>query len=362
MTKVERQAYERELRQVAKRLGLPLRGNIEDAIIQHCTSELEKWIVTHGQPQTLTDLLKLVSGSLSLDIEEIHEDRDIEQLLRRIPPDHEPAMARLWTELDDETDAITLQRRHHRSWERPYLALINCRDWHAFRKYFSKWHEVVHLLLDGKQLRFAFRRTTVMRRDPEEILVDRIAATLGFYPNIFEPAFQEELKLAGRLTFDVVDQVRQRVAPEASRHATLLACLRHCPCPVYFVRASLGYKRDEERALADLQADHFPDGIPRPEPKLRVREAAATPAVAQLAIRVHRNMEVPPSSIVASAFRDSVGLLHTGSEPLQAWRTSASGPIGRGEVDVEAIRLHEEVWALLRFRQETRGPKGRGDR
>ena len=33
----------------------------------------------------------------------------------------------------------------------PYLAVINCRGWHHARRYFSKWHEVVHLLLDGKQ-------------------------------------------------------------------------------------------------------------------------------------------------------------------------------------------------------------------
>lgn len=356
MTKAERRAYELQLRSVAKRLGLPLRGGTEDAIIQYCKSAVEKWILAHGQPQTLTDLLHLVTGSLNLDVAEIREDRDLEQLLRRIPPDHEPAMARLQTELDDRTDAITLQRRYHRSWERPYLAVINCRGWHAFRKYFSKWHEVVHLLLDGKQLSFAFRRTPVMRREPEEMLVDRVAAALAFYPDIFDPVFREELKSAGRLTFEVVDRVRQRVAPEASRHATLLACLRHCPYPVCFVRAGMGYKREEEQSLTDPQTNFFPKEVPKPQLKLRVREAAANPAVEQLGIRVHKNMEVPPSSVVASAFKDPFGLPHTGCESLQAWRTSASGPIGYGEVDVEAIRLEEEVWGLLHFCQGAKAP------
>ncbi len=354
MTKAERRAYELQLRGVAKRLGIPLRGATEDAIIHHCKSEVEKWILAHGQQQTLTDLLQLVTGSLNLDVAEIRDDRDLEQLLRRIPPDQEPAMARLQTELDDQTDAITLQRRYHRSWERPYLAVINCRGWHVFRKYFSKWHEVVHLLLDGKQLSFAFRRTTVMRREPEEMLVDRVAAVLAFYPDIFDPVFQEELKSAGQLTFDVVDRVRHRVAPEASRHATLLACLRHCPHPVYFVQVGMGYKRGEEQSLTHPQAEFFPNEVPRPQPKLRVREAAASPAVEHLGIRVHKNMEVPPSSVVASAFEDPFSLPHIGCESLHAWRTSASGPIGYGEVDVEAVRLDEQVWALLRFRQEAK--------
>ena len=37
-------------------------------------------------------------------------------------------------------------------------------------------------LLDGQQLAFAFRRTSGNRPEPAEALVDRVAATLAFYP------------------------------------------------------------------------------------------------------------------------------------------------------------------------------------
>ncbi len=350
MTRAERYAYLQHLRAVAKRLGLPLRGDLEKAVVECCQRELAGWVRAHGRPVTLTDLLALVAASLELDIEEIHADSDLDDLLRRIPPDQEPVMARLRAELDDETDGLMLQRCARRSWERPYLAIINCRGWHAYRRYFSKWHEVVHLLLDGKQLRLAYRRTPVVRgREPEEVLVDRVAAILAFYPDIFDPAFLEELEATGHLMFDVVDRVRQRLAPEASRHATLLACVRRCSRPVYFVRCCLGYKREEERRLTDRQPHLFPVGLSRPLPKLRVREAAASPGVERVGIRIYPNMEIPETSTVATAFRDGRGGRHYGVEPLEAWRTSRSGPIGTGEINVEAIRFQDEVWALISF-------------
>lgn len=352
MTKSDRDAYNQQLHTVAKRLGLPLRGDIESNIIRYCKEELEKWMAAHGQPETLTELLELVTASLNLDIKEIRDERDLGQLLRSIPPAVEPGMALLATELDDQTDAVILQRQHHQAWERPFLAVINCRGWHALRRYFSKWHEVVHLILDGKQLRFAFRRTPSERREPEEVLVDRIAGILAFYPGIFEPALRREMDSAGCLTFDLVDRVRKKVAPEASRHATLLACLRHCGYPVYFVRARMGYKRKEEKLLAEYATTLFPKDFPPPKPKLRVHEVAHSQAAEELGIRIHKNMEIPQSGAIASAFRDGPSLPCRGREKLELWRTSSTGPIGYGEVEVEAFRIDEEVWALVHFPED----------
>ena len=104
----------------------------------------------------------------------------------------------------------------------PYLAVINCRGWHKSRRYFSKWHEVIHLLLDGKQLRFAFRKRAAKRKHPEEILVDKIAGELAFHPDLFGPVFQTELEAAGRLTFEVVERVlwRSLRMPVANPHST----------------------------------------------------------------------------------------------------------------------------------------------
>jgi hypothetical protein len=354
---VERGAYEAELRRVAKTLGLPLRGDLEGAIIEHCKARFGQWVAMYGQPTTLADLLALAAACLNVEVVEIHNDADLQELLRQIPPEREPVMARLQAELDDNTDGVMIRRQHHEPWEKPFLAVIHCRGWHAFRRFFSKWHEVVHLLIEGPRLSVAFRQTRVqeLRQEPEEVLVDRVAAALAFYPDIFEPVFLEELGRCGRLTFEVIDETRERVAPEASHQATVLACLRHCPEPVYFIRCKMGYKRDEERTLASPQLPLLPDHVPMPEPKLRVVEATGSPAALESGIRVHQNMQVPEASLVARAFQDPWTLSGSGREALEQWQTSSGGPIGYGEVEVEVVRREDEVWALLRLGDAT-GP------
>jgi hypothetical protein len=345
VTNAERQAYQHELRLAAKRLGLATHGDLESAIISHALDKVRAWLAAHGQAGNLSDLLELVATSLNVEIVEIHSDADLDTLLQRIPPHREPVVARLASELDDKTDAIILQLQHRHAWERPYLAAINCRGWHSFRKYFSKWHEVVHLLLDGAQLRFAFRTTHVKRKHPEEVLVDKIAGVLAFLPDLLEPVLHEELRRIGRLTFTVVDQVRARVAPDASRHAAILACVRTCPDAVYFIRAGLGYNRSEKHMLED--ALPFPsDGETSPVAKLRVRETAASPAAQVLGIRLHHNMQVPAGSVAAAAFDQPTRSGESGSESLEIWTTSQGGPVGRGEIEIEALRVGEEVWCL----------------
>ena len=353
MNSAERLAYQKELRRVAKGLGLPLRGDLEEAIIAHCVREVDRWVAAHGQPGTLTELLELVATSLGIEFEEIRDPKDLENLLSRIPPSREPIMARIPQELDDETDAVTVRRDARETWERPFLALINCQGWHLFRRFFTMWHEAVHRLLEGRQLQLAFRHTPVpeLRREPEEMLVDKVAAALAFYSPIFEPVFHQELEDPGHLSFDVVDATRDRVASDASRHSTLLACLRYSPEPVWFIRCDLRYKRGEERQLAQ---GRLPGLGSRPEPKLRIKEASGSPPSRHLGVRLHWNMQVPDSSLVACAFRDHGGLVHSGSEPLEIWQTSSEGPIGYGTVDVEAMRVDKEVWALLRLHPHVR--------
>lgn len=349
MSPVNQAVYQAELRRVAKGLGLPLNGDLEQAIIEHCRARLAQWVAALGQPTTLDGLLELAAACLNLEVIEIRSDADLEDLRKRIPPQREPVMAQLHALLDDNTDGVLIRRQRPEPWDKPFLVVINCRGWHAFRRFFTKWHEIAHRLLGGQQVSLVFRQTHVpeLRRDPEEVLVDSVAAALAFFPEIFVPAFREELARSGRFTFDVVDETRRRVASEASRHATVRACLPHCPEPVYFIRCEIGFKRDEQRALASPQLALLPDYVPTPQPKLRVTEVQGTTAALETGIRLHQNMQVPESSLVARAFHDPLMLGGSGRERLEEWQTSTGGPIGYGEVEVEAVRFEEEVWALV---------------
>jgi hypothetical protein len=184
----ERLAYQRELASAAKRLGLPLRGDLERSLIRHATDTIRDWIKVHGRPKNLSDLLEKVALSFSVEIVEIHDDSDIAALLTRIPAAREPVLARLAAELDDSTDAVILQRQNREAWEMPYLAVINCRGWHRNRRYFSKWHEIIHLLLDGQQLRFAFRKRAAKRKLP---------GSLPFIPTCLAPCSNESWRRLG---------------------------------------------------------------------------------------------------------------------------------------------------------------------
>ena len=345
MSRTRNGTYELELKRVAKELRLGSAGNYEDMIVHHCVTRLRAWVAAHGTPPTLSDLADGFAASLDLLITEVRTEDDIDAVLKEVAPKQMAVIGDLKSEFGGDTDAITVRRLDPKPWHREYWAIINCQGWHEYRRFWSKWHEIVHRLLDGQQLAFAFRRTRQHRPEPGEALVDRVAATLAFFPDIFEPVVREECAREGRFTFDAIDRVRQRIAPDASREATANACLRYVPSPVWFLQCHMSLKASEVRRLNNPQMSFFPEETP--EDKLRVRHGSYSPSAEDLGIRFHPNMRVPESSIVTQGFRDEWGLTQQGTENLDAWETSSGGSIACGEVHFEAMKIgDDEVWAI----------------
>ena len=334
-----RSEYIQETKRAALRLGLPSHGPTADAaIVEFCRREVSRLTARHGLPKTMGELLERVASCLDVEFVEIHSGDDLARLLRRIPPSVEPMMARVTAELDDDTDGITIKRLSPQAWERRYLAVINCRGWHYSRRFFTKWHELAHRLVDGEQLALAFRQTLSERKEPGEMLVDKIAGEIAFFPEIVAPRAYDCLSELG-LTFESVDTLRQVVAPEASRQATTLALIRYAQLPAWYLRCTNSLKLTEARtALAGTSTDNL-------VPKLRVTEVSPNDAAAQSGVRIHQWMRVPESGVVALSHRS--GLDCTGSEPLQEWETSSGGPIGFGELLVDTQVVGEEVLALV---------------
>ena len=337
--------YELELNRVAKELRLGRTDNVEGMIIEHCLARLRVWVAVHGTPETLTELANGFAASLDLRITEVRTEADIDAVLEEVTPAQKAVIGDLKTEFEGDTDAIIVRRLDPKPWERAYWAIINCQDWHAYRRYFTTWHEIVHLLLEGQQPAFAFRRTMEKLSEPAEVLVDRVAAALAFYPDMFEPVVREEYTREGRLTFDAIDRVRERIAPDASREATTSACLRHIPSPTWFLQCGMGLSASETRRLNSPQMSFFPEEAP--EPQLRVLKGSSSPLTRELEIRFHPNMRVPESSIVNLGFHDVREEAKQGTEALDAWETSSGGSIGSGEIYVEVRRSgDDEVWAI----------------
>ena len=300
----------------------------------------------HGTPENLSDLATDFAVSLDMQFTEVFDQEDMDQLLLSMPRGEQATVAMLKTEFGDQTDAVTIRRSQRKSWERPYLAIINCQDWHELRRYYSKWHEIVHRLIEGQQLRFAFRHTKVDRPEPEEVLVDRIAGALAFFSDIFRPVVAEEIQIDGHLTFKSIDRVRERIAPDASRQATSMACLRHVANPAWLLRCGLGLKVSEQRRLDSPQMSLIPERSPRE--KLRIRQSLPNPAARNSGTTFYPNMRVPESSIIAQVFNSESDVGGQGKESLGVWETSSGGPIGSGTVHVEAEWVtDDEVWAMI---------------
>ena len=348
MPRREQYTYELELRRVADQLGLSRSVDLEDAIIRHCLDQFRGWLSSYGEFEALSDVVDDFATSLDMRLEEVHSPADIETLLDGMPPIERAAIAASGAEFGESTDALTILRVNRQPWERAYLAIINCQESHIYRRYFSKWHEIVHRLLEGDQLSFAFRETKVDRPEPGELLVDKVAAELAFFPDIFGPVVREECTAEGRLTFASISRVRERVVPEASYDATLRACLRHSDAPVWLLRCSMGMKADEMRRLNSPQMRLIPDKLP--EEKLRVREVVRSIHTEGTNVHFHRNMRVPESSIVFRAFEGAQAARVEATETLAIWETSSGGPIGHGEIHVEVEEgVDGEIAALVQL-------------
>ena len=335
----EKQEYIQEVRRTAQHLGLPSLGpSADDAIVEYCRQQVSRLVAEHGLPSTTDQLLDMVASCLDVEVVEVRSDEDMKDLLERVPPSVEPVMARVQAELNDKTDAITLRRANPKPWERRYLAVINCQGRHDFRRYFSKWHELTHRLLEGEQLALAFRQTPLDRKDPGELLVDKVAGELAFFADIVAPRAQQCLRESG-LTFESVEDLRRSVAPHASRQTTTRALMRHFDRPAWNLRCAVSLNVSEARRASRR------NGTGVFIPKLRVQEVYANDRASASGVRIHQWMRVPRSSAIAHAH--SSGIAWSGFERLEEWETSTGGPIGVAQLFVDARVVGDEVWALV---------------
>ena len=65
----------------------------------------------------------------------------------------EKIFATLEQELSEDVFAITYRRNNGEYWEREFVSVIDSRGSKASRVYFTKWHELAHLLTLIDQLR-----------------------------------------------------------------------------------------------------------------------------------------------------------------------------------------------------------------
>jgi hypothetical protein len=326
----------------------PRKGSVQE-ILRFCNERIAKWVNTAGGVSTIGELEKLVCRRLHLVMEEVWSDEDLTGIIRKYVGMGEAAFASLGFQLNEDTFA-TLMERHQVRAGAPdrYVAVIDCRGVKAARRFFTRWHEIAHLLTLVDQLELPFHRSTT-EQNPTERLMDVIAGEVGFYNPIFEPVLMAELAGTGHLTFVCVERVRAAACPDASYAASLIACVKRVPHPVVHLEVGAGLKKEEAARLRSGQLDIFP--TPNPVAKLRALKSSSNPTARKFGFVIHQNMQIPSASTIARHFAESDGVEMTGGvvgqEDLAIWTHSNGVPIGEGQVRVQARRIAGVLNALV---------------
>lgn len=334
---------------MADALGLNWRNRPVNAILAYCHERVARWVKEAGHVGTLDQLERLVCCRLRLVIEEFHSDEELEEIVQGHIDRGELAVAALRTSFDEDTFATLIERRGAtaRSKDR-YVAIIDCRGEKAARRFFTRWHEIAHLLTLVRQLELPFHRSTT-QRDPVEQLMDVIAGEVGFYDPIVRPAVEAELEGEQRLTFAVIERVRARVCPTASFHAMLIACMKRTSTPVINIEVGAGLKKSEAAILQSRQMNMFTDD--QPSPKLRAIVAANNDAARERGFRIHKNMQIPTGSVIFKHYEATqehkLTIDADGIENLSIWTHSDGSGLGDRDVFVEARRYKDRVIALI---------------
>lgn len=333
------------IHELAGKLGIsPKEGNLVRALTDLALGRVNSLV--EGFPlSSLDELRMLVGNRLSLKVEMVRADDDLERMVK----DHDNGFPGLADLLQSEfgsrgTEGLLLQRPDPPEGSHRYLAIVDARNEFASRAYFTSWHEIAHLLLlpVGEELPLV-RRTPGAHgpsKDPEEQLVDIVAGKLAFHSMLFQPVIEEAISRHGGLTFEAVEEARAKASPSASLYATAIASLPYSAAPLLLVRVDRTYKKAEEREL--MQGRIF--GKP-PVPKLRLKDWIRSHR--SMPIEIGKNMRVPRGSVLREVYDGDYDTHMVRVENQSDWETTQAGSLPPLALRVEAIRRGRFVYGLV---------------
>src|SRR5947208_3323985 len=199
---------------LASDLGLNPKDDAVREVVAHCKKQV---IEILKDCQDFNKLLDFIAATVGTVFEEIYDDSDLLRVKSKYLKAGESGFATLENELHDDVFGITFKRLHAEMWEKQYVSVIDCRGDKAARCYFTKWHEIAHLLTLTPQLRLCFRRTHVVSaKDPEETLMDIIAGELGFLPELIRDRVHRPI------SFEEIQRLHDELCPDASFQSSII--------------------------------------------------------------------------------------------------------------------------------------------
>ncbi|MCK6533069.1 MAG: hypothetical protein L6Q84_08865 [Polyangiaceae bacterium] len=325
-----------KIREIARQSGVSLAGGGDPTsrIVDACVRRVKGWIDALGPADTFADLINIVAAKLKVHFEVIRGEDDLAAVMHQYLRSGETGFVDLRSELDGSADAVVVRLQKAPSWsDKQYVAVIDARGAKASKEWFSKWHELAHLIAEP-QTKFAFRRTLATRRDPVERLMDQLAAGLAFYPELLLPAVQahgldlEQPNLRALVAF------QKSALDFSSLHAALIATLRHSAVPTVLVEAKVTLKSSEQRA--QNQGLLFADAAPTPT--LRATTTAHNPEAVRRKFYIHRWMRVPERSVIRRVYGGEIACEHVPTRENLSWWESQGERLPGRSVLVEAMQ------------------------
>jgi hypothetical protein len=285
---------------------------------------------------TLSDLLAATAQEVGTCFEGVSTDEELDQLVVRYTDRGETAFAQLPNDFRDSF-GVTLRLINRRPWELAHVSVIDCRGSKAYRAFFTKWHELAHLLVLTRQAQFKFRRTHAEKQAADEALMDMIAARFGYWSDILQP------HLVGKLTFETLGGIKSAHCPESSWQSFVHAAIDRWPTPAVYLKAEPRLKRAEERQLNQSHLWSHTSAA-----KLRLSDVIVNDSARSRGADLFPNMRVPQTSILHRIHSGEVEE-DAATECLSLWESSARGPLRQCEIAVVGRSAYEGVEGLISF-------------
>lgn len=322
---------------LARDLGINPSDNPVLDILHFCEKKVKHFLKDNPECNTLSDLLDWIAGRLGTSFEEIHSDDDLKRIKSKYIKIGEKIFADLEQWLSDEVCGITFKRTKREGWELPYVSLIDCRGPHARKAYYTKWHELAHLLILTDQMRLAFKRTLhLSSKDPEEALVDIIAGKFGFYSPLIQPHICREI------SFNEIESLKQTLCPDASYQSSVIGFVNAWTDPCILVLCRPALKKSEQEQLSQPSFD-FKE---LPTPVLRAVKVTSNEAAKEMKFIIHENMRVPERSIINSVHKGET-YEDEAEENLSWWQTSDGFILPNRRILVKAKRVNDDIYAII---------------
>lgn len=328
---------------LALSLGLPADRPVEE-VKAFCVAKVKELLGKSNVPDSIEEIERIVCEKLNITIVEVWNEDHVDEVIERYARQcKDPIFATIREELRDDTFATLIRRKNrHGESGTHYVAVVDCRGDKYHRRFFTRWHEIAHVLTMVDQWELPLHRST-SNKDALETMMDIIAAEVGFFDPLFVPQVLSHFG-DGPLTIQGVAKLREAYCDRASFQATLNACSQAFTQPVIILEAELGFKKAE---LQDLEQGFLLPGE-RPVAKLRVTSSKGNQAAALLGVKIPPRMRVPVGSVIIKAQQhgSSLGPFHA-IENLGMWSASNGRALPTQRIWVEAKATPTGVLAVV---------------